>query len=153
MKTIEVSVSTSIACPAEQVWSLLGGFDLLPRWIDSIVSSRLDDGGRLRHLELTDGAIIVERLLEFSEGERHYSYALLEGPLPVSDYVGRVAVRDDGEGRTLATWSSRFRSEKANEVEIATDLESFYRTGLERLKVLVEAQQPAAMGVLEQVVL
>jgi hypothetical protein len=47
----------------------------------------------------------------------------------VSDYVGRVAARDDGEGRTLATWSSRFRNEKANEAEIATDLESFYRTG------------------------
>ncbi|MFD1690571.1 SRPBCC family protein [Azotobacter chroococcum] len=63
-------------------------------------------------------------------------------PTPVSDYLGRVSVRDDGEGRSLATWSSRFRSEKANEVEIATDLESFYRTGLERLKAMFEAQQP-----------
>ncbi|AJE23744.1 SRPBCC family protein [Azotobacter chroococcum] len=142
MKAIDVSVSISIARPAEQVWLLLGGFDLLPRWVDSIASSRLDDGGRLRYLEMADGVVIIERLLEFSESERHYSYALLEGPLPVSDYLGRVSVRDDGEGRSLATWSSRFRSEKANEVEIATDLESFYRTGLERLKAMFEAQQP-----------
>ncbi|SFL06795.1 SRPBCC family protein [Azotobacter beijerinckii] len=142
MKAIDVSVSINIACPAEQVWLLLGGFDLLPRWVDSIASSRLDDGGRLRYLEMADGVVIIERLLEFSESERHYSYALLEGPLPVSDYLGRVSVRDDGEGRSLATWSSRFRSEKANEVEIATDLESFYRTGLERLKAMLEAQQP-----------
>ncbi|ASL29019.1 SRPBCC family protein [Azotobacter chroococcum] len=139
---MDVSVSISIARPAEQVWLLLGGFDLLPRWVDSIASSRLDDGGRLRYLEMADGVVIIERLLEFSESERHYSYALLEGPLPVSDYLGRVSVRDDGEGRSLATWSSRFRSEKANEVEIATDLESFYRTGLERLKAMFEAQQP-----------
>jgi len=142
LKAIDVSVSINIACPAEQVWLLLGGFDLLPRWVDSIASSRLDDGGRLRYLEMADGVVIIERLLEFSESERHYSYALLEGPLPVSDYLGRVSVRDDGEGRSLATWSSRFRSEKANEVEIATDLESFYRTGLERLKAMLEAQQP-----------
>jgi len=142
LKAIDVSVSISIARPAEQVWLLLGGFDLLPRWVDSIASSRLDDGGRLRYLEMADGVVIIERLLEFSESERHYSYALLEGPLPVSDYLGRVSVRDDGEGRSLATWSSRFRSEKANEVEIATDLESFYRTGLERLKAMFEAQQP-----------
>lgn len=139
---IEVSVSISIARPAGQVWSLLGGFDLLPRWNDSIISSQLDDGGRLRHLEMTDGTVIIERLLEFSESERHYSYALLEGPLPVSDYVGRVAVRDDGEGRALATWSSRFRSQDVDEVEIIADLEGFYRAGLERLKVLVEAQWP-----------
>jgi len=142
LKAIDVSVSISIACPAEQVWLLLGGFDLLPRWVDSIASSRLDDGGRLRYLEMADGMVIIERLLEFSESERHYNYALLEGPLPVSDYLGRISVCDDGEGCSLATWSSRFRSEKANEVEIATDLESFYRTGLKRLKAMLEAQQP-----------
>jgi len=142
LKAIDVSVSINIACPAEQVWLLLGGFDLLPRWVDSIASSRLDDGGRLRYLEMADGMVIIERLLEFSESERHYNYALLEGPLPVSDYLGRISVCDDGEGCSLATWSSRFRSEKANEVEIATDLESFYRTGLKRLKAMLEAQQP-----------
>jgi len=137
---IEVSVSVSIARPAEQVWALLGGFDLLPRWLEPIASSRLDDGGRLRHLETVDGASIVERLLEFSDSEQRYSYALLESPFPVSDYVGRMAVREDGEDGALATWSSRFHSQGVDEAEIAADFENFYRAGLERLKALLEAQ-------------
>ncbi|MBB3103215.1 SRPBCC family protein [Azomonas macrocytogenes] len=139
MKTIEVSVSTSIARPAAEVWALLGGFDLLPRWIESITSSRLDDGGRLRHLVMADGSAIVERLLEFSENERHYSYALVESALPVADYVARVAVRDTGTGQALATWSSRFRNTGSDEAGIIADLEGFYRAGLEQLKALVEA--------------
>ncbi|SEJ44962.1 Polyketide cyclase / dehydrase and lipid transport [Azotobacter beijerinckii] len=137
---IEVSVSVSIARPAEQVWAILGGFDFLPRWVEPIASSRLDDGGRLRRLETVDGAVIVERLLEFSDSERQYSYALLESPFPVSDYVGRMAVRDDGAGGAQATWSSRFRSQGVDEVEIAADFEGFYQAGLERLKALVEGQ-------------
>ncbi|GAB3394422.1 SRPBCC family protein [Azotobacter armeniacus] len=137
---IEVSVSVSIARPAEQIWSILGGFDLLPCWVESIASSRLDDGGRLRRLETVDGEIIVERLLEFSDSELQYSYALLESPFPVSEYVGQMAVRDNGAAGAQATWSSRFRSEGVDEAEIAANFENFYRAGLERLKALVEGR-------------
>lgn len=94
----EVRILISIARPAEQVWSLLGRFDWLPRWLDVIASSTLSDGGRLRHLKTADGAIIVERLLTFDEDEKHYSYALLEGPSPVTDYVGTMSAKDDGNG-------------------------------------------------------
>lgn len=135
---IEISVSVSIARPAAEVWSILGGFDFLPRWVGPIASSRLEDGGRVRRLETVDGEVIVERLLEFSDSERQYSYALLESPFPVSEYVGQVAIRDDGAGGVQAVWSSRFRSHGVDAVEIAADFEGFYHAGLERLKALVE---------------
>ncbi|ACO77887.1 hypothetical protein AvCA_16740 [Azotobacter vinelandii CA] len=137
---IEVSVSVNIARPAEEVWSILGGFDFLPRWVGAIASSRLEDGGRLRRLETVDGEIVVERLLEFSESERQYSYALLESPFPVSEYVGQVAVHDEGAGKSRAVWSSRFRCQGVDALDIAADFEGFYHAGLERLKALVEGQ-------------
>jgi uncharacterized protein YndB with AHSA1/START domain len=136
----EVHIWIAINRPLEQVWSLLGGFDSLPRWLDVIASSTLSEGGRLRHLKTSDGATIVERLITFDEDEKHYSYALLEGPSPVLDYVGRMSAQSDGKGGTLASWSSTFLVDQgADEAQVIERLENLYRTGLESLKVIVES--------------
>jgi hypothetical protein len=135
----EVHIWITIERPVEQVWSLLGAFDWLPRWVDVIASSTLSDGGRLRHLKTADGAIIVERLITFDEDEKHYSYALLEGPSPVTDYVGRMSAQSNQKGGTLASWSSTFLVQEEDETQVVARLESLYRTGLERLKTIVES--------------
>ncbi|WP_285434320.1 SRPBCC family protein [Pseudomonas sp. fls2-241-R2A-110] len=136
----EVRVSISIARPAEDVWSLLGGFDWLPRWLDVIASSSLSDSGRLRHLRTADGAVIVERLLTFDEEAKHYRYALLEGPSPVVDYVGTMSAQNDGKGGTLASWSSTFLVQGAEEAQVVAHFEALYRTGLQRLKAVIESR-------------
>ncbi|WP_342241698.1 SRPBCC family protein [Inquilinus sp. OTU3971] len=134
----EVSVSVAISAPAGRVWSLLGGFDLLPRWLDAVRSSELEDGGRIRRLETVSGDIIVERLLEFSEAQRRYSYAHVESPDPVSGYVGTMSVRDADQG-SVVTWSSRFQPQDPGDATIAGQYERFYRTALHHLKALVES--------------
>lgn len=136
----EVHVWIAIERPVEQVWSLLGGFNWLPRWLDVIASSTLSDGGRLRHLTKADGALIVERLLTFDEVEKYYSYALLEGPSPVIDYVGTMSAQGDGKGGTLASWSSTFVVQGADEAEVVARFETLYRTGLANLKAVIEAR-------------
>ncbi|NUT76854.1 SRPBCC family protein [Pseudomonas sp. C1C7] len=135
----EVRIWIAIERPVEQVWSLLGGFDWLPRWLDVIASSSLSDGGRLRHLQTANGATIVERLLTFDEGERYYSYALLEGPSPVIDYIGRMSAQSDGKGGTLASWSSSFVVQGADEAQVIEHFEVLYRQGLENLKAIIES--------------
>ncbi|CAI8926406.1 SRPBCC family protein [Pseudomonas sp. IT-P171] len=135
----EVHVWIAIERPIEQVWSLLGGFDWLPRWLDVIASSTLSDGGRLRHLKTADGAIIVERLLTFDEDDKHYSYALLEGPSPVIDYVGTMSAQADGKGGTLASWSSTFVVQGGDEAQVTSHFEALYRAGLQRLKAVIES--------------
>lgn len=136
----DVHIQITIKRPVEQVWALLGGFDWLPRWLDVIASSTLSDAGRLRHLTTVDGVIIVERLLTFDEAGKTYSYALLQGPAPVTDYIGTMSARDDGKGGTLASWASSFVVQGADEAGIVTHFDGFYRAGLERLKAVVEAQ-------------
>jgi uncharacterized membrane protein len=135
----EVRVSIAIERPIEQVWSILGGFDWLPRWLSVIVSSTLSDGGRLRHLKTADGAIIIERLLTFDEDQKQYTYALLEGPSPVIDYVGTMSAKNDGQGGTLVSWSSTFLIKDADETEVTRLFENLYREGLERLKNIIES--------------
>lgn len=136
----EVRISVTIERPVDAVWSILGGYDWLPRWLDVIVSSTLSEGGRLRHLKTADGAVIVERLLTFDESARRYTYALLEGPSPVIEYVGTMAAEDDGKGGTLATWSSTFVVQGAEEAQVVARFQSLYAAGLQGLKRVVEAQ-------------
>ncbi|WP_429573336.1 SRPBCC family protein [Paraburkholderia sp. UCT70] len=81
----------------------------------------------------------MERLLDFNEAGRRYSYALVEGPDSVSGYLGTVSVHDDGDARSVATWSSHFLPDDASKTrEFVSHYEQIYRAGLGGLKTLVE---------------
>jgi len=137
---IEVNVSVTINASAARVWSVMGGFDNLPLWLAIIRSSQTSDGGRIRRLETTTGDVIVERLLDFCEADRRYTYALIEASAPVSGYVGAMSVRDDGDERSIVAWSSRFRPDDAGKRdELHSGYERIYQTGLDDLKTLIES--------------
>ncbi|MFI6174217.1 SRPBCC family protein [Nonomuraea sp. NPDC051191] len=74
------SVSRVLPASPERVWDLIGGFHALPDWLPYIPESTMLEGGRVRRLTNPDGEVIVERLMDFSEAERHYTYAIVEAP-------------------------------------------------------------------------
>ncbi len=86
---------TSIEIPASpaQVWQLIGGFDALPDWLPYIPSSKVTEGGRVRHLANPDGDAIVERLEAFNEKERYYTYSIMQAPFPVTNYLSTIRVK------------------------------------------------------------
>ncbi|WP_321962342.1 SRPBCC family protein [Paraburkholderia sp. J7] len=136
-----VSISVEIAAPVESVWAMLGDFNGLPAWLEFVRSSRLSDGGRIRHLEAMGGAIIVEALLEHSATEMFYRYAIVEGPDPVSDYVATLSARRIDADTTAVTWASRFEPRDARQAaSLVGHYEVLYRAGLDRLKTLAEAR-------------
>ncbi|MEM5316540.1 SRPBCC family protein [Paraburkholderia sp. JHI869] len=139
-----VSVSIEIGAPVEQVWAMLGDFNGLPAWLEFVRSSRLSDGGRIRHLEAMGGAIIVEELLEHSEHDMFYRYTIVEGPDPVSDYVATLSAQQIDAGKTAVTWASRFEPREAQQAtSLVEHYEVLYRAGLDRLKTLTEARARA----------
>ncbi|MER8046720.1 SRPBCC family protein [Streptomyces sp. NPDC094032] len=129
------SVSRIVPASPQRVWSLIGGFDALPDWLPYIPVSTALEGGRIRRLTDPDGAVIVERLLAFSEAERHYSYAILEAPFPVTGYVATlrvhpVAGRDDV---AEVQWSGRFTPDGVTDAEVEELFTGIYRDGLDAL--------------------
>jgi hypothetical protein len=64
--------------------------------------------GARRRLRLGRRSPSREEVVAFDPG-RTFSYALLEGPLPVRDYVAVVTVDDEPGGGSRLTWSSTFR--------------------------------------------
>ena len=62
-----------------------------------------------------------------------YSYAIIEGPLPVSDYKATLSVTQSA-GKTVVIWSSTFEPNGVSEEEATSIVGGVYDTGLEAVK-------------------
>ncbi|MGW2787937.1 SRPBCC family protein [Streptomyces populi] len=135
------SVSRVVPASPQQVWDLIGGFDALPDWLPYIPESTALEGGRVRRLTNPDGDAIVERLVSFDEAGRHYSYAILEAPFPVTGYLSTlrvhpVAGRDDV---AEVQWSGRFTPDGVTDAEAEDLFAGIYRDGLDALHQALSA--------------
>ncbi|MFE4424220.1 SRPBCC family protein [Streptomyces sp. NPDC056817] len=129
------SVSRIVPASPDTVWNLIGGFDALPDWLPYIPESTPLEGGRVRRLKNPEGEVIIERLVDFNETERHYSYAILQAPFPVNGYVSTIRVhaipgRDD---IAEVQWSGRFNPDNATDDEVVDLFTGIYRDGLDAL--------------------
>lgn len=128
----EAFSSIDIALPADQVWQLIGGFGSLPDWLPYIPKSELSEGGRVRHLANPHGEAIIERLIAFDNAARSYSYAILQAPFPVKDYLSTLKVVDNG-GSCRVEWSGRFTPTTVSDQEASKLFQGIYDDGLKAL--------------------
>jgi hypothetical protein len=110
-----VYVSSVIDAPAAKVWERVRDFNALPRWHPRIRDSRIENGeppdrvGCIRDFHLQNGDRIREKLLGLSDYDMFCTYAILESPMPLTDYVAtlRLTPITDGD-RTFAEWTAEF---------------------------------------------
>lgn len=131
MATAQSSIDLDIN--ADRVWQLIGGFDALPDWLPFIPQSILSEGGRVRTLKSIDGDTIIERLLDFNEAGRSYSYTILQGPAPVCDYQSTLRVVSVGQGARVE-WSGSFVPVGISDAEASAMFATIYQDGLAALK-------------------
>ena len=133
----KVSSATELPVPAKTVWDVIGNFNALPDWHPAVQKSEIkkEDGSTLRKLSLLGGGTIEEKLEQIDDKERLYTYSILSGPLPVSNYTATLRVRDsaDGEGCTVE-WSSEFEAKGAPEGAAVQAISGIYEAGFENLK-------------------
>ena len=110
-----VYISSVIDAPAAKVWDKVRDFNALPRWHPRIRDSRIENGepsdkvGCVRDFHLQNGDRIREKLLGLSDYDLFCTYAILESPMPLTDYVAtlRLTPVTDGD-RTFAEWTAEF---------------------------------------------
>jgi len=127
-------MKTNLDVTADEVWKLIGGFNTLPDWHPEIEKSELEEEGSMRRLSLVGGGTIMEKLEKLDDNERLYSYSIIDSPLPVSNYVATIRVKEDGEGKTTVEWSSEFEAEGAAENEAKDIIAGIYQAGFDNLK-------------------
>ncbi|MET3133560.1 hypothetical protein AAKU55_003850 [Oxalobacteraceae bacterium GrIS 1.11] len=134
----QVIVSVNLAASAERVWEFIGGFHALAEWSSSIKSSLPEKGGRVRRLKTTDGAVIAERLESFSEAQREYSYTIVSGPIPVSNYHSTLKVIGaTGGAACTVEWSSSFDAVEAIEEAMVEVFRHLYESAFVDLQRLM----------------
>jgi hypothetical protein len=136
LENIVAKSSASIRIPvsADTVWQLVGGFMSLPDWLPLIASSVAQEGGRVRHLTTQDGAEISERLEAFDNQARTYSYSIVNGPFPVTDYRATLKVSAEGDDAAVVEWSGSFTPVGISDAEAEAIFLGVYEGGLEALK-------------------
>ena len=131
----KVTMSTPVAMNADALWQAIGSFAAIGQWHPMLerVDAEGETKGSLRTLRLIGGAKLVERLEEISPSERLYSYSIVESPLPISDYVAEIRVRDNGDGTSTVEWSSDFKVSTSSEHDVVKTVQEVYQSGLDNL--------------------
>jgi hypothetical protein len=130
----QASATIDLPFSPDDVWQLIGGFDSLPDWLPYIPKSELSEGGRIRRLTNPNGDAIVERLIAFDEAARSYSYAIIQAPFPVTDYVATLQVRETNDGKgSRVEWSGHFTPKGVRDQEVSRLFQGIYSDGLKAL--------------------
>ncbi|TYO89561.1 SRPBCC family protein [Oceanicella actignis] len=118
---------------AQRVWAAVGGFGAIADWHPLVESCELVelDGDLHRHLRLADGALMLERLVD--QGPHHYRYEIVEGPLPVEDYLSTFTVFARGKGCRVF-WSASFEPAIPDAEEADRVVAAVYEAGLAAIR-------------------
>jgi hypothetical protein len=120
---MDVEVSVTIPFSAEKVWSLAGGFNLLPAISSGCVTSTLEDGGRVRVLTNKDGSILWEKMLSFDDADRQLSYLITDtkGFSSAYDvgYIGTVKVLEKDPNTAIFLYRGDFEPTQGTTPEAA----------------------------------
>jgi uncharacterized protein YndB with AHSA1/START domain len=137
-----VYASSVIDAPAARVWEKIRDFNALPRWHPRIRESRIENGepsdkvGCVRDFRLQNGDRLREKLLGLSDYDMFCTYAILESPMPLTDYIATLRLTPISDGdRTFIEWTAEFDCA----VEAAADLvdgigNNVFQAGFDALK-------------------
>jgi hypothetical protein len=112
---MKVNASIVINKPASDVWLVLRNFIGLTTWSNAVTQARITNGkasdqiGAIRELEVEGGAVFTETLVAISDEQKCLTYDIVEGPIPVRDYLATMQVLPVTESdHSYVCWSAEF---------------------------------------------
>lgn len=139
---VRVYTSSVIDAGAEAVWARVRNFNGLPDWHPGIADSRIENNepadrvGCIRHFHTREGGLIREQLLALSDYDYSCTYAILESPMGVEQYVATLKLTPITDGnRTFAEWSAEFECEPGRERALSEQIgQGVFQSGFDALK-------------------
>lgn len=134
---INVSMETRINAPAADVWAIIGDFNALPKFIEAATKSSVEGEGTgaVRTVILPDGSALRERLEHYNADAMTVKYSIVDGPLPVVDYLATMVITATENGCELK-WSSKFSPNGISEEEARNTITDIYQMGFDGLAKL-----------------
>ncbi|MGC0422987.1 SRPBCC family protein [Embleya sp. AB8] len=136
----EISRSAVIAATPDKIWAVVGDFGALGDWHPVVPPSTIEGGGdantpgAIRAFAIDGEVVSREQLLSHDADAHRMSYALIQVPLAVTDYVGTLAVNPHPDGSEVV-WSAVYAGdEDVVETVEAVFAEGTYGAGLTALR-------------------
>jgi hypothetical protein len=141
---IKVYTSTVINGAADAVWAVVRDFNGLPKWTPFVADSRIEAGlpadkvGCIRNFRLKDSGVIREQLLTLSDYDYQCTYAILESPMGVENYVATLKLTPVTDGNTtFAEWWAEFDPPMGKEKELAEGIgQGVFQAAFNQLKMM-----------------
>jgi len=138
----KIYVSCVIAAPAERVWQQIRDFNALPNWHPGVAKSRIEKAlaadkiGCVRNFQTKDGGEIREQLLTLSDFDYTCTYAILESPMALTNYIATLKLTPVTDGnRTFAEWRAEFDCDEHDEATLSRLIgEGVFQKGFDALK-------------------
>ena len=150
---LTTSKTVTIDAPATKVWLTVKDFNGLNTWHPAVATDEIVEGtnntrGAVRVLTLKGGGTIKEKLLAFNPAGRSFTYAIVEGVLPVSGYTATLVVKPVGKNKSRVTWTGHFKRKNVgdnppdneNDKTAVDTISGVYQGGLDNLKKIAEAK-------------
>ncbi len=129
---LEASATKDIDADPAVVWATVGDFCGIANWhpaIEKCEPSTVDEA-LIRDLTLKDGGKIREQQESRDDDQFNYSYKIVEGPLPVSDYESTISVTPKEGGSTIE-WKGTFEAKGAPDDDVVKLITGIYEAGVD----------------------
>lgn len=135
----DFEVSVDVAASPDEVWRVAGDPGAVGEWFAPVVGCTMD--GDTRTVEMSHGAVLVERIVDRIDAEHRYSYEVLSGIPGLTSHRATLRVEPAGSGSRVS-WRQTATSE-AEGYDIESRLRAPMTAGLETLRDMVEGRGPA----------
>jgi mxaD protein len=150
-ETLKLEESVEINAKADTVWANVSNFGDLGLWHPAVKTTHILSGtpnlpGAIRLVTLQDNSQVKEELLTFGPAQKTFSYKILEGVLPVSNYRSTLTVKALSDSKSKVTWSGEFKRKDLSDKPVVNQTDNdalktmtvVYRSGLDNLKKISE---------------
>lgn len=132
----KVVLTSDITASPELLWQAIKSFSAVGSWhpLAHMIESEGDTVGSRRKISFEGAGEFVERLEELDDGERLYSYSIVDSPLPVKNCTVEVRVKDNGDGTSTVQWQSQFESTAQGEFTAVRAFQQLHQSALDNLQ-------------------
>jgi hypothetical protein len=126
------TVEREISGDADSIWATISAGGDVHHWFPMIQTCRLE--GSARFCVMADGSELEERIVEIDRDARRFRYAVERHPLPASNAIATIQVKDIAPGRTFISWGAEFEASEENVTQVKETLQMVYSQGIQSLE-------------------
>jgi Polyketide cyclase / dehydrase and lipid transport len=125
---LDSSVTMTSSMSPDALWRKVGDFCGIGDWHPAVKKCVLSADGQQRTPALKGGGALVEALESVDNANHTYTYTILSGPVPVTNYHSTISVSPDPKGSSIK-WVGKYDAKGASDTDAKKVIDGIYEGG------------------------